>query len=238
MTNQVVLDVEEHRQLRIRTEASLELGDGQIACITVPSEFRRIQNEFPILFRRNLQQNAFSALALFGFENGENLFVDDGRWTARYRPLALFIQPFLIGEAADGQRQVHIDVDHARVSTSEGGGQRPFDEGGNATPYLDAVMAGLDELDMGYRTSGSFFAALERYELLEPFSLDIELRDGSQNRLVGYHLINEEKLRSLEADALAELHAADHLLPIFMAIASLSNISALVARKNARLGHG
>ena len=58
------------------------------------------------------------------------------------------------------------------------------------------------------------------------------------HRLVGYHLIDEEKLRALEPGALAELHSAGHLMPIFMALASVSNLAALVARKNRRLGHG
>jgi len=99
-------------------------------------------------------------------------------------------------------------------------------------------MAGLDELDQGYRESGDFFAALERYELLEPFSLDVELRDGSRHRLVGYHMIDEAKLQALEPGALADLHAAGHLMPIFMAVASLSNIAALVERKNRRVSDG
>ena len=115
---------------------------------------------------------------------------------------------------------------------------RPFDDHGQPTPYLESVIAGLDELDQGYRASGDFYAALERYELLEPFSLDIDLRDGSKHRLVGYHLIDEAKLRALEPGPLAELHAAEYLMPIFMALASLANLSALIERKNRRLGHG
>ena len=238
MSNHAVLDSHVHRDLRIRTGASAEFGDGVMACMTVPSEFRRVQNEFPILFRRDLETGQFSALALFGFENGENLFLEDNRWDARYRPLALFTRPFLVGKTANDQAELHIDLDHKRIAGANDEGVRAFDDGGQPTAYLEAVMAGLDELDQGYRDSGDFFAALRRYELLEPFSLDIELRDGSKHRLVGYHLIDEEKLRALEPGALAELHAAEYLLPIFMAVASLSNISALVARKNKRLGHG
>jgi len=92
MTSHVALDRDAHRDLRIRGGSSAELGDGVMACLTVPDEFRRVQNEFPILFRRDLDSGLFSALALFGFENGENLFIEDGRWDARYRPLALAIQ--------------------------------------------------------------------------------------------------------------------------------------------------
>jgi hypothetical protein len=240
VTQHAVLDSKDHREIRIRPGASAELGDAVMACLTVPSEFRRVQNEFPILFRRDLDTGRFSALALFGFENGENLFLDGGRWDARYRPLALSIQPFLVGRSADADTpsQVHIDLGHARIAAEGEEGVRPFDDFGQPTPYLEAIIQGLDELDEGYRASGDFFAALDRYELLEPFSLDIELRDGSKNRLVGYHLIDEEKLRLLEPGALAELHSAGYLMPIFMALASLANLSALIERKNRRLGRG
>lgn len=240
MSNHAVLDSKLHRDLRVRTGVSVELGDCVMACLTVPSEFRRVQNEFPILFRRDLESGRFSALALFGFENGENLFLEEGRWNARYRPLAMSIQPFLVGKPADdtGPAQVHIDLGHARIASDGEEGIRPFDDLGQPTPYLEAVIASLDELDQGFRASGDFYAALERYELLEPFSLDIELRDGSKHRLVGYHLIDEEKLRALEPGAMAELHSAEYLMPIFMALASLANLSGLIERKNRKLGHG
>ena len=240
MTSHAILDPAEHRDLRVRPEASAELGDEVMACLTVPSEFRRVQNEFPILFRRDLESGSFSALALFGFENGENLFFEEGRWTARYRPLALATRPFLVGRpaAADEPRQVHIDLGHARIARAGDEGIRAFDEDGRPTPYLETVAAGLTELDEGYRASGEFFAALERYELLEPFSLDVELRDGARNRLVGYHLINEEKLSELETGAVAELHSGGHLMPVFMALASLANLAGLVERKNRRLADG
>ena len=55
--------------------------------------------------------------------------------------------------------------------------------------------------------------------------------------MVGYHLINEEKLREFEPGAVAELHSEGHLMPIFMALASLSNLGSLIERKNRRNGH-
>ena len=239
MTGHVALDSNAHRDLRVRNGASGELGDAVMACITVPTEFRRVQNEFPILFRRDLDSGRFSALALFGFENGENLFLEDDRWDARYRPLALSIQPFLIGRRQNEEAsEVHVDLDHKRIAGAGDEGLRPFDEDGRPTPYLEGVISGLHELDEGYRLSSDFFAALERYELLEPFSFDVDLRDWSSHRLVGYHLIDEERLPTLEPGALAELHSAGYLMPIFMALASLSNLAALVERKNKRLGDG
>jgi len=233
MTRHVILTSEEHGTLRVRTEASAELGDAVMTSFTVPFEFRRIQHDFPILFRRDIDTGRFSALALLGFESGENLFLQDGRWIADYKPLAMAIQPFLLGRSAsgDGPSQVHIDLDHPRVSNNEDG-VLLFDSSGRPTPFVEQIGEMLSELDAGYRASEGFFAALDRYDLLEPFALDVELEDGSKHRMVGYHLINEERLRTLEPDAIAELHSDGHLMPIFMALASLSNLPKLIALKS------
>ena len=235
MSRHAILTGEDHAQLRVRTESSAELGDAVMASLTVPIEFRRIQHNFPILFRKDIETGRFSALALLGFENGENLFLEGDRWDAEYKPLAMAIQPFLVGRpaAGDGPSQVHIDLDHPRVAAG-GEGVLLFDSAGRPTPYLERIGEMLSELDEGYRASEAFFAALERYDLLEPFFLDVELKNGSKHRMVGYHLINEDKLRELEPGAIAELHTGGHLMPIFMALASLSNLSGLIARKNRR----
>jgi hypothetical protein len=239
MADHAVLDRDQHRELRVRAEPGAELGDGVMACLTVPLEFRRVQNEFPILFRRNLETGKFSALALMGFENGENLFLEGGQWDAHYRPMALAIQPFLVGRPAseDGVAQVHIDLGHPRIAAQEEG-VRLFDENGEPTPHLEQAAAMLGDLDEGYRASEAFFDALERHDLIEPLAVDVELEDGSQHRLIGYHIINEDRLVALDAAALGELHEAGHLMPIFMALASLSNLAELARRKNRRLLNG
>lgn len=237
MTSHAVLDPVKHRDLRVRDETNVELGDGVMACLTVPLEFRRIQTHFPILYRRDLSSGKFAAVALLGFEEGENLFLEDGRWEAGYRPLSLSIQPLLVGRSrsGDGPSQVHIDLAHPRIAgPSEG--VRLFDEVGSPTPYLTRIADQLGDLDEGYAASADYFAALERHELLEPLSLDVELNDGSKHRLVGYHMVNEHKLETLDAAALGDLHSAGHLMPLYMAMASLSNLGELAQRKNRRMG--
>lgn len=239
MSAHVRLDPDAHRDLRIRVEASAELGDGVMACLTPPYEFRRVQNEFPILFRKDIGTGQFSALALFGFEPGENLFLDQGRWDARYKPLALAVQPFLIGRSAEPDRpsQVHVDLEHPRIARG-GEGVRLFDESGRPSPFLEQATERLGDLDEAYRASAAFYDALNRHQLLEPFSLDVELKDGSKHRLIGYHLIDEARLMALSPGEIGELHREGHLMPMFMVMASLSNIAGLVERKNRAMGHG
>ncbi len=234
MTTHVPVNPADHRDLRVLGTPSEALGDQVMSCFTVPLEFRRVQNEFPILFQRDPESGRFHALVLMGFEQGDNLYFEEGRWTARYRPMALAIQPFLIGRAADpdAPAQIHIDLDHPRVGDPEG--MRVFEDDGKPTRYLEKVSDMLDQLNVGVRASRGFFDALERHQLLEPFALDITLDDGTENRLVGYHLINEDRLQELEDGAVAELHREGHLMPMFMALASLANMPSLVDRRNRR----
>ena len=237
MSDHQILTAETHAAVRVRTDCAAELGDAVMCCLTVPAEFRQVQEHYPILFRQDAERTGFTALAMFGFVDGENLFLGEHGWDARYRPLALAIQPFLIGRTAAGgdRQQVHIDMASPRIGGGEG--VQLFDEVGRPTPYLEAIAERLGELDEGYRAAPDFFAALERYDLLEPLTLEITLDDGSINRLVGFHVIDEQQLLSLDAGAIADLHQAGHLMPIFMAVASLGHLGDLVARKN-RLVHG
>ena len=236
MSDHVILTAEDHRDLRIRTQRAPELGDAVMTCITVPSEFRRVQTHYPILFQLDATRDSFTALAMFGFEPGENLFLTEAGWDARYRPLAIDSQPFLVGRGAGDVRQVHIDMASPRIAAGEG--TRVFDETGRPTPYLERIADQLRALDTDYVASADFFAALRRYDLLEPLTMDVTLDDGSKNRLVGYHVIEEDRLVALDDAAVADLHGAGHLMPIFMALASLGNIGDLIARKNRRMTRG
>ncbi|MBX9898955.1 MAG: SapC family protein [Qipengyuania sp.] len=235
MSNHQILNPADHADLRVHTGAGSELGDGIMATLAVPSEFRRLACEYPILFRHDPASGGFTALALLGFEDGENLFLDGNEWRASLKPLSIAIRPFLVGRSreAGGPGQVHIDIDHPRVSTS-GEGTLVFDEAGRPTPFLEEIAAMLGALDEGHRASGAFFAALDRYDLIEPFALDVAMPDGGQHRLVGYHHIHEEKLAALEPGALAELHAGGHLAPAHAALTSLGNLAKLARRKAER----
>ncbi|WP_309621710.1 SapC family protein [Novosphingobium sp.] len=238
MSQHQILDPKTHADLRIRAEAGGELGDGVSAALAVPAEFRRLACEFPLLFRRDGASGAWTALALLGFEPGENLFLAGTRWDAVCRPLSLAVQPFLIGRAADGAgpSQVHIDMAHPRIA-ADGEGIRVFDADGTPSPFLEEAIEMLGLLDNGYQASADFFAAVDRYDLLEPFSMDVTLDSGAAHRMVGYNMVNEEALAGLEPGILAELHAAGHLAPLYFAVASLGNLGKLVRRKN-RKGHG
>jgi hypothetical protein len=232
MANPVLLNNLEHRDLRVITRRGAALGDQVMSAVTFPSEFRDVQACYPIVFRKTVDGLGFEPVALFGFQDGENLFLKDDRWDAPYLPMMVERQPFLIGVNGD-QLMVNIDLDHPRVSQFDG--EQIFLPHGGNTEFLEQTNSLLFGIHQGLQSQAGFLAALLENELLESFVLDVELNDGSQNRLVGFYTINEDRLQSLSGEAIAKLHAANYLQAIYLVIASLSNFRMLIDRKNALL---
>jgi len=226
MTEHVMLHPQEHKDLRIITRRGAAYGDAVQSCLTFPHEFRDVAASYPILFRATA--GGVEALALFGFEPGQNLFLGAGGdgWEASYVPLALRRQPFLIGLSENGgEPKIHIDLAHPRVSRTEG--EALFLKYGGTAEYMEEVDAVLSALHGGLQDTPVFFAALTELNLLVPFR--VEFPDGT--RLSDYLAIDEERLAALPADRLERLNQAGYLEAIYMAIASLSQLRNLAARK-------
>lgn len=228
MARHVQLNNIDHRDLRIDTRRAAALGDDVAFVPTFPAEFRDMQAYYPIVFRKDAQ-GTLSPVALLGFQEGQNLFLDGERWDAAYLPLAIERHPFLIGRGGD-EITVHIDLDNPRVRSDAG--EALFREHGGQTDYMERIASVLLTLHNGLQRVPVFVEALLAHGLLESFVMDVELDDGSVNRLAGYYTINEERLRALDAAALGELHVAGHLEPVFMAVASVSNFRGLIDRMN------
>jgi hypothetical protein len=238
MARHAALTFADHAKLRVRRQRTAELGDAVMSCPLFPAEFRHAQAHYPILFAKTGPVGRLAGTALFGLEQGENLFLSDDGWSQGYIPLALRIAPFLIGFAREedartgGPAQVHIDLDHPRVSHTLG--EPVFLEGGAHAPVLEEAAQALGQAHQGAIEMETLASMLEALDLLEPLVLSVTLNDGSENRLVGFHAIDEQKLSELGAEDLHRLHRAGMLSPIFMAVAALGNIEKLAAHKNKR----
>jgi hypothetical protein len=229
MSNHALLNNLEHKDLRVITTRSAEYGDNVMLAVTFAGEFRNLQAHYPIVFRKNAQ-GQFEPVALLGFKDGQNLFLTQQGWDATYIPLTIERQPFLIGFSSDRQPLVHIELDSPRVSREQG--EPVFREFGGNTDFLERMSSVLLAIHQGLADNEPFIGSLLQYELLESFVFDIQLNDGSQNRLAGFYTINEERLLNLSGAVLERLNRAGHLQAIYMAIASLSNFRALIERTN------
>ena len=237
MANFQLLNNVDHKDLKIITERSADLGDNVWYAVTFPSEFRNLQRHYPIFFIKNPDTGAFQAVAMFGVVEGENLFLDENGWNASYIPLNIMRQPFLIGfqeQDRDGEKVhepvVTVDMDSPRANDEYG--EPVFLEHGGNSEYLERVNSILHMLYEGMSHCRLFFDTLTDFNLLESFVLDVQLDDGSEHRLAGFYTINEDVLRKLKGEHLELLNERGYLEAIYMAIASMTNIPALLEKKN------
>lgn len=233
MARHVPVNPGEHGDLKVRTARTAALGDAVMFAPVFPHEFRKVQAHYPIVFVNDADLGQVRPVALYGMEEGQNLFLTPSGWNAPYIPLATRMKPFLIGRSTAGL-QVHLDVEDARVNTYEG--EALFDADGGQTAFLSEIAGVLREVHEGEQSLAQFSALLNEFALIEPFTLDVTLNDGTMGRLAGYSTIAEEALQGLNAEALGRLNAAGILQPIFMAVASMSQLLGLIDRRNARIG--
>ena len=239
MTDYALLNNVEHADLRIITDRAARYGDDIMQSLVFPFEFRNVQASYPILFQQDGAGNFFPA-ALFGFQQRENLFLDESGWRAPYIPAMVRREPFLIGfqeskeqGGASHTRVLSIDMDHPRVNKERG--EALFQPLGGRTPYLENAANLLETIYSGIEHNKAFINILQRHELIESMTLEIELNDGSRNQLIGFHCLAEEKIQNLPGEVLGEFNASGYLMPMFMVLASMGNLQRLAELKNAKL---
>ncbi len=235
MPRTVLLNNVEHQHLRVVTTRGAAYGDEVMSAVTFPDEFRNLQAHYPIVFRKLPDGTGFEPLALFGLQPGQNLFLDPQGWDAAVLPLAIERLPFYIGR--DGEELVvHVDLDSPRLSRTEG--EALFLPQGGSSDFLQRMSSVLQAIHQGLQGTSAFMAALLEHDLLEPFVFEAQQADGSHSRLQGHYTVHEERLRALGGAALERLNRAGHLQAAYLAMASLSQLPALVRRRDRLQGGG
>lgn len=238
LPNRVLLDNVEHQALRVAQTPSADHNVNQ--ALVVPGEFEEVQREYPIFIRKD-QDGRFVAVALLGFDKGENLFLDDGQWSARYVPASIARGPFLLGlregaKGAEPELAVHLDLDDPRVGSEDG--ELLYKEHGGSSPYLDNVTGKLHLIHEGLAAAPQMFALFEELGLIQPIDIDVQLGEGTHYRLSSMFTIGMEQFQALASDDLARLHRSGFLAPAIFIRSSLPNLNRLVELKRRKLEIG
>ena len=242
MTNTVLLDNVTHADLRVRTGHGAEFGDNINLALVFPTEFVFVQREYPILFRREAS-GALQAVALLGLDRGENLFLDDKGWNARYVPAVQQRGPFVIGlhrrqtgGGIDNEPMIHVDLDHPRISTTEG--EPVFLRHGGHAPYLQRANRMLQLIYHGAELARPMFSAFEAEGLIESMQVKVNLDERVQYTLPDFFTIDQDRLAALEGAALERLNRPGYLQLALWVCASLGNIEWLIELKNRKRAAG
>jgi hypothetical protein len=229
-----------HKDLRVVTGFGDEFGDNIGMVPAFPSEYAELQKEYPIFFRKDGDSGQWQSVALLGFEQHENLFLQDGRWNAAYLPGAVAKGPFLIGfqeQRIDGELRkepvMHVDLEHPRVSFNEG--EPVFLPHGGNSPYLQHIAGVLRGIRDGVEFGAAMFAAFDSMGLIQSVNLDVQLEDKHRVSVSGLYGIDRERLAALDAGSLHRLNQAGFLEGAYLVLASLHNVRRLMAEKQRRL---
>jgi hypothetical protein len=228
MTQIVPLNKEIHRDLKVDGRSSAAYGDNRRFVQVIVKEFGQLLVHYPILFSKDAQTGQFYCGAVLGFDEGENLFLNEWQDREFYRPLMLQRGPFF----AQGP-DVAIDLDDPRVGAEDG---KPlFTDQGQPTRYLQSIIWAFQDLEPGIQMTKLFIARLLELKLIEPVDLEVELSDGSIRRCIGLYTIDQEMLLRLSDEVVVELYRRGYMRLIHYMIASQKQVAVLARKKNARL---
>jgi len=232
MANLVSLHSQVHKDLKvIPAQADVQTADLNMMPVML-SEFLKLAVQYPITLSKNKETGQFVCVAVLGFAHGENLFWDEGRWSALYRPLHLERQPFSLGEQ---KGEFLLCFDSSADCMSERHGEVLFDEQGGPTRYLQKKQAVLAELLEGEEKSRAFIDKLTSLNLVKALQLDITFENGESERVNGLYGIDEVAFKQLPDEELLKLNALGYVAHIYSMIVSMGQVYRLVQKKNQRL---
>lgn len=203
--------------------------------LVVPTEFEDVQREFPIFIRKD-DRGEYVAVALLGFDKGENLFLEGGQWISNYVPAVHRRGPFFLGPKKTDQAgessaalAVHVDLDDPRVGAE--GGEPLFKEHGGNSAYLDHVTRTLGVIRDGLAAAPQMFAMLDELGLIQPIEVEVQLDDGKSYRLPSFFTVGADQFQALGGAQLERLNRSGLLAATIFIRSSLPNINRLIDLK-------
>ena len=224
----------DHADLRVITEYGEQWGDNHMTCLAYTTEMRQLQSTYPLLFQTASDSETLLPVALLGLTQGENLFLSESGWATDSIPLIMRKGPFFIAKEKQSNGELNsviaIDDNHPKIQTSEG--EPLFFELGGYSDHLEKTIGILERIESSHEHTAQFAQMLSAMHLVSPVSFSITLRNGNAFSLDGFHGIDEEAVSQLGSQALGELHQRGFLTPLYMMIASQSQLSRLIALKS------
>jgi hypothetical protein len=215
-----------HKDLRIKGLQNLKFAHNVHSVPLTCTEFPITARDIPILFAGPDEVSA-GPMALLGLRQNENLFVDaDGQWAQNvYIPAFVRRYPFVLAEKppeVEGD-DFTVFLDEAYEGFNSAEGERLFKEDGSETDMLKNAVNFLGEFQQHVARTKQFMEDLRKHDLLEPRNIRLE-RNGNVINLNGLYVVNEEKLRKLDAETTHRFLADGTLGWIYAHLLSLMNI--------------
>lgn len=226
------LTPQQHQDLRITDDCAIQFAQQQNIMNLRVTEVSQAACCMPIFYVRNSQNGQWVLTGFTSFEQGSNLFIEQGQWTALHTPANMQTFPFFLMKSPENPQQYTIGVDQTHSAFSTTSGKSIFEANGKASLHLSRVKTLLEaDIKNDIRTQ-EFNQYISQLGLLRPITIFVQHQDGSTPSLSGLYTIDEDKLQSLDKDALFELHHKGYLAPLQAMLMSLFQLNSLIKRHN------
>lgn len=235
--NIVNLNKEQHQNLKVVPAKNYGFAAHTNSVPLTAVEFAEASKEYPITFAKS-DGDQYTAVAILGFENEENLFIGhQGEWLGHYIPAFVRRYPFVLAaNAATDPLLVCLDMDSPSVNEEEG---EPLFVQGDSSAYLRQTLGFLQEFHQQSLLTEAFTKKLADWGLLTERQADAATPDGMHFTLSGLWVVDEAALRALAQEKVLEIFASGELGLIYLHMASLGNFSRLLGRKQPKpMGKG
>lgn len=231
------LDSAQHRQLRLRLPITdWSMASGLNALFVAAAEFGEVCREIPIVFVRGGKdpdgRDQIAPVAVFGLAQGENLYLEEGRWRAQYMPAVLRLYPFCIGRLDEQRFAICVDMAFAGVNNEEG--PPVFEADGRPAELLKTMQTQLEALETEIRRTQQVGQRLLELDVLRDMRFDATLPDGSKVAVDGFLTVDEKKITELPDAVIGELHRSGLLGLVHLHWVSLGNMRRLAGWHAAR----
>jgi len=227
------IDFQRHGRLRIKPSPDYaHAKEANLVPVTM-GELGACIGCFPVVFIPTAD-NGMRPMALLGLRPGENIYYNKDVWESAYIPRMIQMHPFVIAfdDRIENSTTVTACIDRSSPCISEDEGIALFTPTGEETEYVGVANRLLKEVYESELVTGQFIRKLRELDLIAPFDLIVQPKDGEPRRITGMFQINESKLRELGPEQLLELHKQDYLPPCYMMLASMFQMPRLLRLRN------
>jgi hypothetical protein len=219
------------KSLREMSDFRFAGATNSVAVNTV--EFLPAMRSYPIVFTAGEPP---AAIAVLGFNDRENLFVDgDGKWRAdAYVPAYIRRYPFIFMEHQGGSQFILCIDEASDLLVADA--SRPLFLNGEPTDAVRRGLAFCGEYQTQYNGTREFVAALDRNGLLVSSQIQIAIQQGQSVALRGFRVIDEAKFNALPDEVFLEWRKRGWLALIYCHFMSLTNWGRLAELTRQRLG--
>lgn len=227
----VPITLEKHKNKKVKQIDSFVFAKNVNMASIMVHEFSRASSIYPIVFIEDKANDTFKPVVLFGFEEGENLFVDsENKWHGSYIPAIIRRYPFALAKIDNDNNTYTVCIDEQSEFVNEQEGQSLFDDDKPAE-VMERVKRYLAELQQMDAFTEEFCKYMVGKNMFTPLNMKIKVKDEIKN-ITGAYIINEDRLNSFSNETYIEMRERKYIPVIYSHLSSLSQIERLIGFKD------